>query len=190
MGEGVNFSNIKAFHLDEYFPCDPKESFSFVKYLYENVFTPLEIPQNQIFTINGLAQDPVEEAKRYEALLSKKPIDLTILGIGPGGHIAFCESGTPFGSITGVIDLSKETIYRDTVERGQKSPGQAITQGISTILSSKKIILNAFGTWHGNVMKDVLYKEISPEIPGSALRTKGEKVTIILDQEAAEAATH
>lgn len=185
----LNFSKMSAFHLDEYYPCKRDSDFGFVNYLYKNVFSPLKLSHRQIFTINGIASDPASEAKRYETLLREKPIDLTILGIGPGGHIGFCESGTPFDGVTQLIDLSPETIYRDTIERKQKSPPQAITQGISTILSSNKIILNAFDARHGRVMKEVLYGKISPKIPGSSLRTVGEKVTIVMDREAADAAT-
>jgi glucosamine-6-phosphate deaminase len=184
----VDFRDVKAFHLDEYYPCNSSEPWSFVGYLYKRLFNPIGLPDENIFVINGEAKDPEAEAARYEKLVTEHPIDLTILGIGPGGHIAFCEEGTPFESKTMLIDLCRETIRRDTVERKQKSPRQAITQGISTIISSKKIILNAFDAWHGEVMKNVLFAPISPDVPGTCLRTVGEKVTIVMDEEAAEKA--
>ena len=81
----IDFRNITAFHLDEYYPCSPKRDFSFVKFLNDNLFTPLEIPNKQIFRLNGLANNAKKEADRYEKLLSSHKIDLSILGIGTGG---------------------------------------------------------------------------------------------------------
>src|SRR5687767_4131091 len=34
----VSFADIKAFHLDEYYPCSPTEVHGFVRFLNEHVF--------------------------------------------------------------------------------------------------------------------------------------------------------
>lgn len=182
----LDFSKTKAFHLDEYYPCKPSAQHSFVGYLRKCVFNPLRISQSNVFELNGKAVDPKKEAKRYEGLLKKHPVTLTILGIGPGGHIGFNEPGSSFKSNTRLIKLSKETLDRDRNDRGQKSPDHALTQGIATILKSKVIILNAFDQEHGKYLKHALTGRISNSCPASALRLVGSKVVLFLSSDAAK----
>lgn len=186
---GVDFSGTTAFHLDEYSPISPDDQYSFVNFLRERVFGPLRI--GNVFEMNGLAEDPEAEAARYEELLRSRQIDLAILGIGPydkdsgtGCHIAFNESGTSFGSRTHLAQLSQTTLDRDRKERGQNTPEHALTQGIANILDAAKILMVAYGN-KGYSLAGALYEEISPLRPASALRSRGEKVTILIDQNAA-----
>lgn len=180
----IDFTRTQAFHLDEYWPCSQDEPHSFVRYLREHVLTPLNIPERNIHTINGSANDAHAESERYDKLL--KNIKLAILGIGPvdDPHIGFNPPGTDFSLRTHREELTQATIIRDQVERGQKSPNQAITQGIANILEAGEIFLIAYGK-KGLGLKKALYEPISPAQPASALRTVGEKVTIFLDTEAA-----
>lgn len=180
----VDFSNTKAFHLDEYFPTSPSETHSFVRFLHEHVFEPLRIPVENVNVFNGQAEDPNLEAKRYDELLNIG-VAVALLGIGPGAHIGFNERNTSFDSRTHLADLSAETVYRDRVERGQNSPDQALTQGIATILEAELLLLVAYGETKGEYLHEALYGEISPEVPASAIRLVGEKVSIVIDESAA-----
>lgn len=184
-GGTADFSKTIAFHLDEYYPCSPDEPHSFQRYLQRYVFRLFQIPPEKCFTINGLAQDPQTEAARYNQLLAQQQIDLAILGIGPGSHIAFNEQGTPFDSQTHLATLSQETIRRDQQERGQNTPIYAITQGIANILAAEKILLIAYGSNKGEYLKPALFEPVSVQYPASALRRVGEKVNILIDQQAA-----
>jgi glucosamine-6-phosphate deaminase len=181
----VDFSQTKAFHLDEYYPCSPDKKISFVKFLYERVFNPLNISESNINILDGSAQDGAGEAKRYDDLVSKG-IDLVILGIGPGEHIGFNERNTPFDSRTHLAQLSDETVNRDQVERKQDTPDKALTQGIGTILEAKSILMIAYGKNKGVYLNNALYGEINPNSPASALRLVGDKVSVIIDESAAD----
>ncbi|MDP3918099.1 MAG: glucosamine-6-phosphate deaminase [Candidatus Woesebacteria bacterium] len=181
----VSFEQVLAYHLDEYHPYSPGAQFSFVKFLRDNIFKPLHIPQRNIFTLNGLATNPVDEANRYDELVTKHKIGLAILGIGPGGHIGFNEAGTSFNSRTHLQVLSEETYKRDTIERGQDTPKTALTQGISTILEADRIVLVAYGRYKGQILRKALFEDISTDCPASALRLQGHKVSIFVDKEAA-----
>jgi glucosamine-6-phosphate deaminase len=189
--KSLDFSRTTAFHLDEYYPCGTGEKYpyGFVNYLRERVFEPLKI--GNVFELNGMADNPEDEALRYDKLLSLHPRDLTILGIGPwseekqsGCHIAFAESGTPFETRVHVAKLDPLTVARDRQERGQDSPDRALTQGPANIMESKKIILNAFGD-KSLAIRETLYGEIGIQRPSTILRTQPEKVTIVLDEESA-----
>jgi glucosamine-6-phosphate deaminase len=171
--------------LDEYYPCSPDSPHSFVRYVRERVFEELKISKENRFLINGLAEDPEAEALRYNSLLKKEKINLAILGIGPGSHIGFNEQGTPFDKETHLANLSQETIDRDRIERGQSTPEYAITQGISNILSARKILLLGYGSKKGAYLNSALTGSVTPDIPASALRLVGDKVSIFIDSEAA-----
>ena len=182
----VDFSKTKAFHLDEYYPCSSDSPYSFARYIGEKVFDPLKICEENRFLINGSAEDPEVETQRYNSLLGKQEIDLAILGIGPGCHIGFNEQGTPFDKETHLATLSQETVYRDRKERGQDTPEQAITQGISNILNARKILLLGYGSKKGEYLNSALIGSVTPNIPASALRLVGDKVSIFIDSEAAK----
>lgn len=184
----ISFQDTTASHLDEYWPADPcRDEFSFVKYLRERVFEPLRIPQAQRYEMSGTTDDPEKEARRYDALLSENPVALAILGIGPGCHMGFNERGTSFEQRTHLARLSGETIHRDRNERNLSTPEHAITQGIGNILDAQRILMVAFGVQKGEYLFEALYGSISSDCPTSALRTVGEKVTIVIDTEAASA---
>ena len=183
---GAKFEEIEAFHLDEYYPYAPTGRFSFVRFLFERFFTPLGVKLDNIYTLNGLAENASVEAIRYEDLLAKRKVGLAILGIGPGGHVGFNEIGTPLDSRTHLQQLSKETIYRDRVERHQDTPQTALTQGIGNILEAERIILIAYGPAKGKILNQALSGEVCTDCPASALRKVGAKVSIFIDKEAAE----
>ena len=182
----IPFHRTRAAHLDEYWPANPDlDEFSFVRYLRDRVFKPLQIPFGQRFEIDGTAADPSEEALRYDEVLSRNPVALAILGIGPGGHIGFNERGTSFVQRTHFTRLSQETIDRDHVERGLSTPEDVITQGIANIIEAKRILMVAFGAKKGGYLHEALYESITLECPASVLRMVGKKVIIIIDEAAA-----
>jgi len=182
----VDFSEVTAFHLDEYYPCSPDVDYSFVRYLQNLVISPLKI--KKFHKMNGLALDSQIETTRYENLLKNNPVDLAILGIGPwdettntGGHIGFNEAGTDFSSRVHLANLSTTTVSRD-LSRGQNSPSQAFTQGIGNILEAKKIILIATGASKIKPVSEALFGPILFACPASALQNHGD-VTFFLDFE-------
>lgn len=181
---GISFKGVLACHLDEYYPMNPFDKDSFVKFLRDNFFDPLGIPDINRQEINGAALYPRVEAYRYDQLLKKVGIDLAILGIGPGCHVGFNERGTPFTQRVSLVNLSEETVARDK-SRGQNSPRKAITQGPANIMEAKKIMLVAYGEQKGAWLAEALYGPITPECPASVLRTQGNKVTIFIDSAAA-----
>jgi glucosamine-6-phosphate deaminase len=188
--EGIKFSDTTAFQLDEYYPLGADaDAYSCITFLYDHVVRPLDI--QTVHTIDGTASDASFEADRFNAKLNSLPVTLTILGIGPwsessgtGCHIAFNESGTPFDSQTHVAKLDSTTVYRDRKERGLHTPATAITQGIQNITDSGQILVVAYGKEKGTVLARALYGQISPAVPASALRLVGNKVTVVIDDEA------
>ncbi len=181
----VSLTETTAFHLDEYYPCSPEEVYSFVKFLRSKVFEPFKLKSDHIFELRGDGTNPEESASAYEAAVIKEGVDLAILGIGPGCHIGFNERGTPFTARTHLAQLSQETIRRDHEERRLPTPGQALTQGIGTILDAREVILVAYGREKGQYLKEMLDGIVSEDCPASALRTVPDKVHLFIDEAAA-----
>lgn len=178
----VNATEIHAFHLDEYIGANPEvDEESFVQYVRSNVVTPLNI--RNAYYLDGTASNPEEEAERYETLLQQYPTDLAILGIGPGGHIAFNEAGTPFNLGVHVQKLSLETIQRD-IDRGQPRREYALTQGPSNFIMAKNIIVVLYGGPKGEILRKCFNGSISEQLPASILRLPqlAGKVTVFLDE--------
>jgi glucosamine-6-phosphate deaminase len=99
-------------------------------------------------------------------------LDLTILGIGTNGHIAFNEPGSEFGSTTRVVNLSQQTItdnsrFFDSIDQ---VPTQAITMGLHTIMKSRQVLLIAQGQNKLDILKKALWEKVTTEIPASILQ--------------------
>jgi len=93
--EGLDFSHVTTFNLDEYYPIDPRHPQSYRYFMDENLFNHINIDKSRTFVPYGLAPDPYEHAEWYEEQIKKAGgIDLQILGIGHNGHIAFNEPGS------------------------------------------------------------------------------------------------
>lgn len=159
----LDWSTTTTFNLDEYIinPNHPQSYHSFMK---KHLFDRINIyPNNCNF--------PDRNTQAYEDIISE--VDLCILGIGSNGHIAFNEPGSSFDSVTRVVDLTEETIkdnsrFFPTIE---DVPTQAITMGLKSIMSSKKIIIMANGKHKKNILEQAMYGDITEDIPASILQT-------------------
>src|SRR5215208_6452615 len=67
--EGLSFASVVTFNLDEYYPMDPGSIHSYHRFMWENLFSHLDIPREQIRIPRGdLPRAAVEaELRRYEA---------------------------------------------------------------------------------------------------------------------------
>ncbi|MEM4755658.1 MAG: glucosamine-6-phosphate deaminase [Candidatus Woesearchaeota archaeon] len=182
----IDFRKCVGFHLDEYWGIAPTHPQSYHTYLLQNVYTPLGFMLRNCHFLNSNAHNPKAEAARYEAIISKKGIDLAILGIGTNGHIAFNEPGTPKESKTRLVQLSKQTRKDNARFFGamSKVPTHALTVGISTILRAKKIILLASGKTKAKAIQEMIEGPITPKCPASFLQLHPD-VLVVVDQDAA-----
>ena len=88
--EGLSFANVITFNLDEYYPMQPNELQSYVRFMREHLFDHLDIPEDQIHVPDGTV--PLEKVAQYcrDYELKIKDtggIDIQLLGIGRTGHI-------------------------------------------------------------------------------------------------------
>lgn len=182
----LSFKQTKTINLDEYAGLNPEHENSYMTYMKRHLFDHIDLPQDQYFLPNGKAAHLEKECLRYDQLIEDVGgIDLQLLGIGQNGHIGFNEPGTPFNSKTHVVQLDENTRqanarYFSSIE---EVPTHAITMGIASILSSKKILLLASGKSKAKVIQYLERAEIHPDFPASALKLH-EDVTVMIDREA------
>ncbi|WP_432409641.1 glucosamine-6-phosphate deaminase [Wukongibacter sp. M2B1] len=186
--EGLDFSKIVSFNLDEYYPIDPKSEQSYYFYMMDNLFEHINIERSNINIPNGKAENVETECRQYEEKIRRAGgIDLQVLGIGPNGHIGFNEPDLKFEAETHIIDLDKKTIEANSrfFHSIDEVPKRAITMGIKTIMHAKKIVLLANGSGKAEVIKEAILGSIVPKLPASILQLH-QDVTIICDKEASK----
>lgn len=183
----VDFSRVTVFNLDEYHPIRRNHPSSYNYYMLENLFNVVHM--GRAFIPNGESEEPNAEAERYDALLKQYgPVDLAVLGIGPGttAHIGFNENGSTEDSRTRYTRLDDQTRSTNGAffEHPQEIPEGAITQGVANILESRRILLIAKGEGKAWGIHRALKGPIDSDAPASFLRLHPH-VTFALDKGAA-----
>ena len=183
---GTSYAEVSTFNLDEYVGLDYSSDQSYVYFMREHLFDHIDIKLENTNIENGKAADPAAECARYNALLAENTVDLQILGIGSNGHIAFNEPGTPFDSVTHVVDLTETTIKDNSrlFNSIDEVPKQAFTMGLSNIMTSKKIVVLANGANKAKAVYGMVHGEITEDIPASILQNHSD-CTLICDEAAA-----
>lgn len=171
----VDFSKIKAFNLDEYYPIRKYDKRSFYHYMFMNLFNHINIKKENINLLNGETKNPKKECEDYENKIKKNPIDLQILGVSTNGHIGFNEPGSLKESKTRLIGLFPETIKKNKIKNIKKG----LTIGISTIMKSRKIILLASGKNKAEVIKYLIKCKSDSCCPVSFLKNHKNLIVIV-----------
>lgn len=179
----ICFEGVTSFNLDEYVGLGPKHGESYQSYMNEGLFHKINILKDNAHIPNGLATCLETECHTYEQRIQDAGnIDFLVLGIGENGHIGFNEPGTAFDSRTHVVELTPST--REVNARFFKDkdevPEQAITMGLGTIMDAKEIMLLVQGERKAEILKKVLYGDITVDVPASILQQHG-NVTVITD---------
>ena len=187
--EGLSFSNVISFNLDEYFPMKKADIQSYYHFMDVHLFSHVDIKPQNIYIPNGsLNNDQVNDhCENYEKKIHELGgIDFQLLGIGRTGHIGFNEPGSNYNSLTRLIHL--DYITRNDARKSfygiENVPTTALTMGIETIRKSKRIVLLAWGQNKSLVIKKAIQDEIDSNIPASFLQKHG-NVTFVLDNSSA-----
>lgn len=180
---GTSYAECKAVNLDEYVGLDINSDQSYIYFMRENLFKHIDIKPENTHIENGKALDKDEECSRYNALLDELVQDIQVLGIGSNGHIAFNEPGTPFDSVTHIVDLAESTIKDNSrlFNSIDEVPRQAFTMGLANIMNAKKIVILANGEGKAYAIGELVNGEIREEIPASILRNHPD-CTLICDE--------
>ncbi len=184
--QGLSFARTTTVNLDEYVGLSTDHVQSYHRFMREHLFDHIDIPPEQTFIPDGMADDLASECSRYDDIITTHPVDLQILGIGRNGHIGFNEPDTSMKALTHVQTLTPETVATNArfFANAAQMPQHAITMGLQSILRAKAIILMAFGEDKAWSVQRAMSGEISPSLPASFLQMHAD-VTFVLDIAAA-----
>lgn len=180
----LDFSEVTSFNLDEYYPLRHDNDQSYHYFMNKNLFESVNIRES--FLPDGEAADPAVECDDYERLIaSYGGIDLQILGIGQNGHIGFNEPGERLSAVTHLTKLTQSTIAANSRFFASEAdvPTMALTMGMATIMSAKKIVLLANGASKSAAVKKLLDDDIDTKVPATMLKMHPD-VVLICDGEA------
>lgn len=171
--EGLDFSKVVSFNLDEYVGLAPKHSQSYHYFMWENLFKHINLNPSRIHIPMGMAEDIEGFCEWYEAKIAAYGgIDLQILGIGANGHIAFNEPGSSLGSRTRIKTLTEKT-RKDNArffDNFDEVPKFAITMGVGTIMEAKRLLLLASGPGKAEAIKATVEGAIMAKFPATIVQ--------------------
>ena len=182
----VNFKDVTTFNLDEYYGIHRHNPQSYYHYMRKNLLDHINIKKDNINIPNGLTENIEKHCMQYEENIEKAGgIDIQILGIGRNGHIGFNEPCDEFVANTHLVHLQEETIQDNArfFENVEEVPDKAISMGIKTIMSARKILFIANGAAKAQAVYDSLKGPITPQVPASIIQLHRD-VTVVVDEEA------
>jgi len=187
--EGLSFQNVVTFNLDEYYPMEPNALQSYHKFMFDHLFSEIDIPRENINIPDGTLGE--KEIAAYCDAYEKKidalgGLDLQLLGIGRTGHIGFNEPGSQKDSRTRLITLDRLTKIDAASDffGAEYVPSRAITMGVGTIMKAKHVFLLAWGEGKAPIIKKTVEGPITDRIPATYLQTHP-NVTTVIDTAAA-----
>lgn len=185
--EGLDFSKVVTFNLDEYVGLPPNHPESYHYFMWENLFKHININPSNVHIPMGMAEDVDAFCEWYEQkIIEHGGIDLQILGIGANGHIAFNEPGSSLGSRTRIKTLNENTRLDNSrfFNSLDEVPKYAITMGVGTIMEAKRLLLLANGVKKADAIKATVEGPIMAKFPATIVQLH-RYATVIVDKEAA-----
>jgi glucosamine-6-phosphate deaminase len=173
--DGLDFDHVVTFNLDEYYGVSPESIHSYHRYMWENLFSHINVRAENVHIPRGDVPraDVERECRAYEDAIRKTGgIDLQLLGIGKTGHIGFNEPGSGRESRTRLVTLDTIT-RRDAAADffGEENvPTEAITMGVATILEAREIVLLATGEHKAAIVKRAVEGQPSPDVAATYLQ--------------------
>ena len=171
--QGLDFSGVTTFNLDEYVGLAPEHPASYHTFMWENFFRHVNVPREHIHIPDGMTGHVPAFCHKYEdAIRGAGGIDLQVLGIGSDGHIGFNEPSSSLASRTRIKTLTAQT-RRDNARffsMPEDVPLHVITMGVGTIMDTRQVLLLAFGERKAKAIAEAVEGPISAMNPASILQ--------------------
>ena len=190
--EGLDFSRVTTFNLDEYYRLSATAPQSYHRFMREHLFDHINCQNFHILEGWPRGDEQIQaDCRRYEEMIEQAGgLDLQLLGIGRTGHIGFNEPGSPRDARTRLVTLDYVTRADAAADFFglENVPVRAITMGIGTIIEAREIILIASGQHKADIVQQALEGKITSKVPASFLR-EHPHVTFYLDEAASSLLT-
>jgi len=188
--DGIDWTKVVFFHLDEYLNLPETHPASFRKFLRERFIDRLPVEPKAVYLVNGNAENPVEECNRLNRMISNHPIDVALVGIGENGHLAFNDPPADFETEDPYIIVDLDEVCRNQqLGEGwfpalEDVPRRAISMSVKQILKSDTIICSVPDKRKAVAVKNCLGGEVSNMYPSSILQ-QHDGCTVYLDKDSA-----
>lgn len=170
----VTFKHVITFNMDEYVGLEPEHPQSYHHFMWNNFFSHIDIPEENVNILDGLGSDIKAECSRYEnKIKAVGGIHLFLGGIGVDGHIAFNEPGSSLASRTRSKELNYDTRIANSRFFGNdvnKVPRLALTVGVGTIMDAKEVLIIVNGHNKARALHHVVEEGVSHMWTASALQ--------------------
>ena len=176
----IEWERVNAFHMDEYIGLAREALFD-------------KVPFRSVNCLDGAAAtaDAAAACARNTALLCREPVDITCMGIGENGHIAFNDPPVAdFDDPELVKPVALDEICRSQqVHDGcfaslDKVPTHALTLTVPALMNAARVFCVAPAAAKANAVRDTMLGDISTACPASILR-RHKAATLYLDQDSA-----
>jgi len=180
----IDFSNVRTFNLDEYYPISASHPQSYRSFMEKHLFSRVKLASTRVF--DGETPDPYAECAAFDAEVEAAGgIDLQLLGVGVNGHIAFLEPDSSYPLSSSLVELAEETLIANSrfFSEGEKQPTSALSAGLRTIFNAGHLIMLVTGANKADIIKKMFEGFVYTDIPASLLHLHP-KVTVVLDKAA------
>jgi glucosamine-6-phosphate deaminase len=186
--EGIDWSKVVVFHMDEYLGMSDRHPASFPKYIREKLTD--HVRPRAFYAMRGDARDVQAEMARYRDLLAQYPADACVLGIGENGHLAFNDPPADFETeaVIHIVNLDERCRLQQVGEGHFATladvPTQALSLTVPALLAARRVLGVVPESRKAEAVRAALRGPVTPDCPASILRTRSH-VTLYLDQDSA-----
>ena len=180
----VSFADVEVFSIDEYYPSANAGSQSRNRRLHDEFLNLVDVKKENVHIPDGKGHE--DNITEYCSDFDKAAtgLDLLVMGVGEQGQVGFNEAGSLDKSRTRVVQLS----YKSRKAQARNfngdmaiTPKAAVTMGISTMRSARRIILMAWGEDKANAVHDIVEGPVNPACPASWLQLHS-NISIYVDE--------
>jgi len=183
--EGIDWTRIIIFHMDEYLGMSDQHPASFSRFLREKLVD--FVHPSEFYPLHGDTTDVKSELKRYTDLMRRYPPDVCVLGIGENGHLAFNDPPADFDTkeLIHVVSLDLACRTQQVNEAHFPTldavPSKALSLTVHALLASKHVLAVVPERRKAEAIQKALKGAVTPNCPASILRTRS-NVVMYLDR--------
>lgn len=182
----VDARGVKAFQLDAYLGTADTDPRSLFGWMDRAVLQPLSIPPERVVRFPERIDDPQAACEAFAQEIERSGgFDLSILGLGPNGHLGFNEPPSDETATTRAIGLTPESVASNAVYWGGEDhvPRGALTVGMDALLAARQTVLVVLGARKHAILHAALEGPVTPDVPASFLQGAA-NVTVVADRAA------
>jgi len=172
----IDWSRVDAFHMDEYIGLSSDAPQGFGNFLDAHLFKQTKVPFRSVHYLRpeGNVEASVEA---YAKVLSEKPVDVCLLGIGENGHIAFNDPAfadfhdKKLVKVVGLDEVCRtQQVHDGCFKALDDVPLQAVTLTIPMLFSAKHAICTVPASTKAHAVREMIKGPITETCPCSILR--------------------